>query len=193
MLRIACPLLLALLLAPSAAAADDFQSRLEKGEIFCYPRKVPGSDVPEMVLKAVVNAPMARVWKIIDACGNYKRTQPRVKDSVEVSRKGQRVVCRVTIDLPFPYSDKTSLTEAVHTVTPERCSRRWKLLSGDYKVNSGSWVLTPFRGDPQRTLVVYRVHAQPDAWVPGWIRKAAQKRSLPEMIRRLRGLSGAKR
>lgn len=193
MLRTACPVLLASLLAPSALRADDFQGRLERGEIFCYPRKVAGSDVPEMVLKAVVNAPMARVWKIVDACGNYKRTQPRVKDSVEVSRKGQRVVCRVTIDLPFPYSDKTSVTEAIHTVTPQRCSRRWKLLSGDYKVNEGGWVLTPFRGDPRRTLVVYRALAEPDAWVPDWIRKTAQKRSLPELIRRLRQHSGASR
>lgn len=189
-------LMLLVVLAPSLAAADKFQDKLDRGEILCYPVEVKGSDAPRMVVKAVINAPPARVWKLIDACGRYKGTIPRIAASKEVSRektaRGERVLCRVTIDMPFPYSDKTSLTEAFHTVSKTRWVRRWTLIKGDYKVNTGSWVLTPFKGDPNRTYVHYRVHAVPDAWVPGWVKNMAQKRSLPKMIRRLRKLSGAR-
>jgi len=189
--RLLPPAALLAVLSTPAAAADSFQDKLDRGEIFCYPREVKGSDAPEMIVKAVVNAPPAKVWKLVDACGNYRTTIPRIASSKEISRKGKRVVCRVTIDMPFPYSDKTSITEGIHTVADGRWTRRWRLISGDYKVNSGSWVLTRFRGNRNRTMIVYRVHAVPDAWVPGWIRKAAQKKSLPNMIRRLRKLTGA--
>jgi len=90
--------------------------------------------------------------------------------------------------MPFPYSDMTATTRVVHRVAGGRWSRRWTLIHGDYTVNSGSWLLRPFRGDANRTLVVYRAHAAPRAWVPGWIRERAQKKTLPEMILKLRRL-----
>jgi len=39
-------------------------------------------------------------------------------------------------------------------------------------------------------VVVYRVHARPNVSLPRWIRESAQRRSLPEMIRKLRKLAG---
>ncbi len=37
-----------------------------------------------------------------------------------------------------------------------------------------------------RTLAVYRARIVPKAWVPDWIRRRAQRKTLPEMIERLR-------
>ena len=175
-----------LVLASAPAAADDEEARLAKGEVVISTRAVKGNDTPEYTTKAVIDAPPARVWHIISRCGDYARTMPRIKAARELSRQGGKVVCQVTIEMPVPYSNLTATTDVTHTESAQRYSRVWKLISGDYKINNGSWVLTPFKGDARRTLAVYRVHAEPKAWVPAWIRKKAQQKTLPEMMERLR-------
>ncbi|MBI5480278.1 MAG: hypothetical protein HY906_15545 [Deltaproteobacteria bacterium] len=175
---------LALVAAP--AVAEDEDARLAKGEVVVTTRAVKGSDTPETIGKAVIEAAPAKVWGIISRCGDYVRTMPRIKASKELSRQGNKVVCQVTIEMPTPYSNLTATTDVTHTESAPRYARVWKLISGDYKVNSGSWVLTPYKGDAKRTLAVYQVHAEPKAWIPAWIRRKAQQRSLPEMMERLR-------
>jgi ribosome-associated toxin RatA of RatAB toxin-antitoxin module len=183
--------LLTMLLSPAAAAEGRWSRALDRGEILVYSRTPAGGSAPEVVVKAVIDAPPQKVWDLVSRCGSYERTMPRIKAARELSRRDNRVVCRVTVDMPFPYSDLTATTRVIHEVHPRGrgFSRRWELVSGDYRVNRGSWVLRPFKGDPRRTYVVYRAQAVPKAWIPGWIRRTAQKRSLPEMIRRLRRLS----
>ena len=169
-----------------ALAADDEATRLAKGEVVISTRAVKGNDTPEYTTKAVIDAPPAKVWHIISRCADYARTMVRIKAAKELSRQGNKIVCQVTIEMPVPYSNLTATTDVTHTESAQRYSRVWKLISGDYKINNGSWVLTPFKGDAKRTLAVYKVHAEPKAWVPAWIRKKAQQKTLPEMMQNLR-------
>ena len=113
----------------------------------------------------------------------------RIKSARELSRVGNVVTCTVTVDLPWPMSDLTAVTRAVHTVKDNFWQRRWKLVKGDYKVNSGSWTLRTFDGKLNRTYVEYRVHAEPKNWVPGWLRTRAQKSTLPDLIKKIRKLT----
>jgi ribosome-associated toxin RatA of RatAB toxin-antitoxin module len=175
-------------LAPRWAQAQG--ETLDEGKIMVGTRAVPGSDTPEVVVRAVFNTPRERVWQLVTNCNDFTRTMPRIKASKELSREGDRVVCRVTVDMPFPVSDLTAVTEAVHSKTAEKWQRRWQLRSGDYKYNQGSWSLSPYKGSDTRTLVVYRALAVPKTWIPAWIRTRAQKSTMPEMIEKLRRLSG---
>lgn len=184
---IALLVLLAALLPAPIARADAWQQALDRGEILVYTQQRANA-APEVVVKAVVEAAPQQVWKLVSDCGRYPRTMLRIKAARELRRRGEEVVCRVTVDMPFPYADLTATTRAVHRGSGHRFSRRWELIDGDYRVNRGSWVLGPFGGDPRRTLVVYRVQAEPKVWIPDWIRRKAQSRSLPEMIRRIRSL-----
>jgi hypothetical protein len=174
------------LVAAPALAADDEDTRLAQGEVVVSNRAVKGSDTPETTGKAVIDAPPAKVWAIVSRCGDYVRTMPRIKASKELSRQGGKIVCQVTIEMPVPYSNLTAITDVTHTESDPKFTRVWKLQSGDYKVNAGSWVLAPYKGDAKRTLAVYKVHAEPKVWIPAWIRKKAQQKSLPEMMDRLR-------
>jgi hypothetical protein len=187
-------LVLALWILPEPAAARDWMAAYDRGEIVVYTRPVKISDQPEAIVKAVINAPPQKVWAIVSRCADYTRTMNRIVKSAELSRSGspanQRLVCRVTVDVPFPYSDLTATTRVVHRVGNGRWYRTWRLWHGDYKFNRGSWTLTYFKGNKNRTMVVYRALAVPKAWVPGWIKTMATKRSLPEMIRRLRAQVG---
>lgn len=179
---------LALALAPTTVGAEPRASdALDRGEVLVYPRARPGRAEPQWVMKAVINAPPARIWSLLADCAGYGKIMPRIK-AARVDRRGARSdVCTVTVDMPFPYADLTSTGRSTyHRRGPSRI-RRWRQLSGDYVVNEGEWRLTPFRGDLHRTLVVYRVEVLPRAWIPAWIRRAAQRRTLPrtiEMIRR---------
>lgn len=169
-----------------AAQPGDLERALARGEILVDSRAASGT--PEVVVRAVIDAAPKRVWELVSHCARYPSTMPRIKAAREVSRQGKVVVCRVTVDMPFPYSDLTAVTRAIHETSDGRYSRRWELIEGDYRVNRGAWELAPFRGDPGRTLAVYRVQALPKAWIPAWVREKAQRRSLPEMMRNLRRL-----
>lgn len=170
----------------ASQAQDDTQARLAKGEILVSTRAVAGSDLPEVTAQAMFAVPTEKLWKVIDNCGNYKNTMDRIKESKELERKGNRVVCEVLVGLPFPLSDLHSVTEAVHVVGPPKWSRTWKLLRGDFDRNEGSWTLTPFAGDPNRTLAVYRLHTEPHIHVPAAVLRKGQRDSLPKMIEHLR-------
>jgi len=181
---------LLLLVLPGVAAAGD-EPRLDRGEVVVESHAVRGSDYQEIVARGVIDAPPTRVWKLLTHCARFRRTLPRILASKELSRRADgdvvRVVCQITADMPWPYSDLTEVTEARLTVKDGVFRRSWRLIRGDYKENRGSWELRPFRGD-RRTLLTYRAIVVPTSWVPGWIRRAAQRRTLPQMYRRFRDL-----
>lgn len=180
-------LLLALCLVAAVAAADaDVHARLDHGEILVEVTPVPGSDVPQLRMQGVVDAPPARVWDVIDHCAQYRERLPRIAASTELGREGNVVRCQVTVDAPWPMSNLTAVTRAVHTVSPGLYKREWKMESGDYELNEGGWTLTAFDAAGTRTLAVYVVRTKPKAHVPGFLQEFAQKKALPDVIRALR-------
>ena len=178
----------ALLLLTSHASADEkTKERLANGEIVISTATAKGSSTPKLKAMVVVPAAPDKVWPIIDQCAKYKETMLRIASSEELSRKGNKVRCKITVEMPFPLSNLTATTEATHTVQPGKLYKReWKLIEGDYKVNTGSWTLVPFDDAGTKTLVVYQVVADPSMPIPDGIKKAAQKKSIPELMEKLR-------
>ncbi len=163
--------------------------RLERGEVHVDLEDVPGSKAPRATVLAMIDAPPLRVWKLIDQARDYGRTMKGVKKAEELSRQDDQVRAKVTISMPFPLKDLTSVTKAVHTVRDgERYCRVWTLESGDYHKNEGSWTLEPDPQRGERTLVRYIVHAEPKIRVPGKLQQLAQKRAIPALIEQLRKL-----
>lgn len=186
--RILLTTLLCLLAGPSHATAQSVEE-LSKGEIFVSTQKVKGYDFPKLKMKAVINAPPAKVYKLISDCDRFKDRMPRVEESKTLKRSPGSHTCEVTVGVPFPMSDLTAITVDRRVAGPVEWSRRWTLAKGvetSYTRNVGAFVLTTFNGDPNRTLVNYEIHAIPKSAVPDFLRKTAQKRSLPGMIKRMR-------
>ena len=176
----------ALWIAASSSWAADIETRLAAGEVVVSTRAVAGAELPEAIVQAVIDAPPAAVWKLVDDCNGYKRTMPRIADSKELSRSGVNSVCLVTVDMPMPMSNLTSTTEVVSTPGPATWKRAWKLIKGDYKRNEGSWVLTAFDAEGKRTRAVYRVIADPNVSVPNFVIRKAQESALPDMMKKIR-------
>jgi ribosome-associated toxin RatA of RatAB toxin-antitoxin module len=170
-----------------AAEADDVAKRLDSGDVVISTEKVEGSDLPRSIAMGVIDAPPEKVWALVTDCDNFYKTMPRIAASKVIERDGGTVVCRVTADLPFPVPDLTSETRAIMTVEPGvKWERRWSLIKGDYRANTGAWVLTPYKGDLKRTLARYELHIDPKIHVPDSFIVAGQKKSLPDLFTRLR-------
>jgi ribosome-associated toxin RatA of RatAB toxin-antitoxin module len=167
-------------------AANGPDARLAKREILVKGVAVPGSDMPRAVVKAVIDAPPDKVWALIWDCGNYENTMPRILKAEMVKQQGSDTFCKVTTDLPFPLPDLTSLTRSKHVIKPGKWHREWSLIEGDYQRVDGSWTLTPFEGDPNRTLAHYQIHAEPGLPLPKSLLALAQKNALPGMIEGMR-------
>ena len=165
--------------APGAALGDD----APKVDIKTF--AVPGSDTPKIVMKSTLDVPPKKVWAIISDCSKYKGRLPRIAAAKLLSRSGNKFTCEVTIDMPFPLSNLTAVTEATHEESATAMVRRWKLVRGDYKVNEGSWEVRPAEGGA-KSLVTYTVHAEPNTAIPSVIREAAQKKTLPDLMARVR-------
>jgi ribosome-associated toxin RatA of RatAB toxin-antitoxin module len=174
----------AVTLVASFAVADD-ASDLDAGKILVTSAPVAGSPEPEHVVRAVVESPPASVWRVVSDCAHYKDRLPHIAASAELARAGQIVTCQVTVAMPFPTSNLSGITEAVHVERPDGMSRTWKLVSGDYEFNDGSWTVASYRGGAA-SMVTYRLHVKPKSAIPGFIRNMAQERALPDMMRRVR-------
>ncbi len=177
-----------LILLAGRPVADELtdEQKLDKGEILVSVSQNPVNKADIVKVMAVINTQPERVWKLVSDCNSYRKTMPRVDSSKELSRNGNRVVCRVVIDLPFPLTTLMAVTECIHTVTEGNWNRRWSLLSGDYKLNAGSWNLSWFKGDKNRTMVEYKVLVITKMWVPDWARRMGQENTLPKMMKGLR-------
>ena len=164
----------------------DHLAKYEDGTITVKAYGVKGSEAPKIVVKAIIDAPIEKVWAVVSDCNTYKDHFDRIERSKELKRQGKVVFCETEVDLPFPMSNLTAQTRAVHVETGPVWSRKWTLVKGDYLVNDGSWVVHRHKGSPTRTFAIYTIHAEPTTSVPDWVRNKAQKSALPDMIKRLR-------
>lgn len=177
---------LALLVCAPGDAASGAKDRYADGTIDVKLVEVKGYESPRAVVKAMIDAPPEKVWRIIGDCAGYSRTMERVSSSKLLERKGDTHVCQIEVDMPFPLGNLVAVTSAKHKAGPDEWYRKWKLVSGDYTVNTGSWVLTPYDEAGTKTMVHYQILAEPTTPIPDWLRNKAQKSSLPGMIERLR-------
>ena len=186
-------MLFAGLLSSGGAAHAEKPTRagLAAGKIYVTAHKVKGTDVPELRVTAVVEAPPERIWPLVSNCNQFSRTMPRISSGRIVSRKGNVMICKVTVDVPFPLSDLTSTTHNTMDERPGKgyYARHWKMISGDYTKNRGSYIVSRFEKNPKRSLVRYIVFVIPKTNVPTWLRSMAQKKSLPKMIRKIRNIA----
>lgn len=173
--------------AESGPKLPPVPAEVMKGEIWVGRADAESDDVPTFVAYALIDAPPKMVWQVVSHCGGYASYMPRVLASRELSKEGDIVVCEVTIDMPFPFSDLTSVTRAVHRAdaTSGQYSRVWNLVKGDYDVNKGAWRLRAVENGT-RTLATYQVTAKPDIPVPTGLAALFQQGPLIKSMEALR-------
>ena len=173
---------------PTYAESDDKNKKLLNGEIIVKTYPVKNSRLPKLVAEAIFMTPAAQVWKLIYDCARYSQVMPSIKESKNLGiQKNGKVRCQLTVDLPWPLDDLTSVTDTrlVEDHKKGRYQRIWSLVSGDYTVNEGSWTLESRCGG-SCTYLRYEVRVEPKTSVPGFLKRAARKSKIPGMFKKLK-------
>ena len=168
-------------------------AKVDGGEVVVQEMKPTGGDGVAAWAAGVVNAPMDKVWPVIRDCEHFAKFMPRTKESKLLGKSGDTMDCKTVISMPFPLSNLWAHVRSTTTEHPGGgFTRAWTLLKGNYKRNNGSWTALPWRDDPNRTLIVYRIDVDPDMFVPDAIIRSAQTGSLPKVFTAVRKRVGVR-
>lgn len=164
--------------------------RLAGGEIL-VDASVNGS-VMHGVVTAVVDAAPAAVWAVVSDFASQDRWVPDMADARIVRRDGQHVIGGATTRMPFPLRDRTweiRIHNRAETVGGhEGFVSSWTFVqgSGNMLEHQGYWVVIPFPGRTDRTLVRYEFIVDPDVSAPDGVERRAMRRMLPGVMEGLR-------
>jgi Polyketide cyclase / dehydrase and lipid transport len=180
--RQSLPLLLFLIAAHAAPAADLGQESAQHGDIEVAVKLDAGEQSGSAHASVRIHARRAVVWALITSCTESLRLVPGLTgcDVMETApdRSWQRI--RHVMDYSW-YLPKLTYEFRASYHQPARVSI--ERLSGDLRILRGSWDL---QSDADYTIAHYAVDLAPGFWVPRWIVRAALKRDLPKMLRALR-------
>lgn len=163
--------------------------RVEAGEVVTLLREVEGSAIKEGVALALVDAPAARVFRVVTDNESFEEFMPHVRES-EVERAADGAVINYQLlEVPFAgdrhYRIRVDNGVERETGGPVYYSR-WTYVPGSGNIidTRGSWTLVP-RG-AGRTLAVYRVLTDPGGKIPSWIVNLASHRALDSLVEAVR-------
>lgn len=167
-----------------AQGSSEVERQLADGEIVITVQE--GGGIPPVLTEAIVDAPPAQVFALIDDCNAYPSFIPRVVTASEFERNGHRSVCSMRIDMPAPMDDRTSKMVILRTVTPGRWYRTFQHVEGEFIHNDGFWLLQPYGEGGQRTRVTYRLHSAFKTSLPDAVIRVSQRSAMRDLMRNLR-------
>ena len=145
----------------------------------------------------VVNAPTAQVWRLLMNYDDFVRWFPDQKESKTVSRQGSTSVLQGVVDLPWPFTNRsfrirdTNVTETVGGETHYHNGWTYVPDSGNIVDTTGFFYVTPFKGDPNRSLVRIVIKADFGIPVPDFVLNWGSRRMFPRIIEAIRRASPA--
>jgi len=165
----------------------------------------------------IIEAPVDKVWEVLSDYNRFHEYMPRMPVTFIVSKQALDAIAKKTdwkrtafekmlmpyridamesdtvyfynvVDMPVPVRDRWYLLEMVRD--PLSCRVEWKMVTGNMKVNSGSWQLMLHPESPNRTVAVYTTVSNSGIPIPGFIQEYGLGRSLPDIIRGVRKRAG---
>ena len=169
---------------------DQKRQKLDDGEILV---DVEQEGALHTDVIAVVDAPIDEVWEAIDDYNTQKEWVPdMMSNSKLLERHDDYKICRSGNDLPWPIANRVynlkvrNSQKKVDGVDSYVSVYEFVEGSGNIEEMDGYWLLQPFEGDDDRTLVRQYTKIDLGISVPqSFIRSGTQKR-LPGLIKGLR-------
>jgi len=125
----------------------------------------------------IINADIDSVWTALVDYDNHEKYMPNVIQSKILSRSGISMMVFKQIKVSFKQTDmvlKVTADEGKHICT-------WIQHKGNFKKNQGSWILKA--GGNNTTHITYSAIVEPAFYMPGWLKKHLQEKSVPDVIR----------
>ena len=161
-------------------------------------RAVPGSAIREVLAKAVIAAPSARVFAAISDYTRYPEFMPYVTESEIVKNEAGALWVFQQLDLPWPISDRyyTIQMFADTSCAAQGAYRlQWNLVRDDPSLRKGvgepttldvgAWELQPDKAGTS-THVTYFIHTDPGGALPAWAVNMANTVAIPKVIEAVR-------
>ncbi len=163
------------------------KQKLERGEVILKLLKPSGGEGIAFIAYGLVDAKANKVWPVVRDCQHFKEFMPRTEKSELKEKKGADAICFFELDMPFPFSNLWSTVRSTESKTADGSYlRSWKLLTGTYTRNRGSWRVTMWPADPNRTLLTYNVDVNPKVSLPDFVLRKAQTGALPGVFEAIR-------
>ena len=179
-------------------AAEPHWNCSTTGDMQICSRAVPGSSIREVLAKAVIAAPSARVFAVISDDSRYPEFMPYVTESEIVKNEAGEFWVFQQLDLPWPISDRYY---TIHLLDDLSCAAQgayrlqWNLVRDDPSlrkgvgeptlVNVGAWELQPDNTGTS-TSVTYFIHTDPGGALPAWVINMANNVAVPKIIEAVR-------
>lgn len=179
-------------LEPGQLTVSEETKRLATGEILVIRMEPTGGTGAAAMVKALVDAPVATVWPAVRDCQHFDQFMPRVEKSELREHDGEGMLCYTLVKLPFLKDLESETLSTIEEPTPGSFKRTWVLHKGTFTHNNGSYLVEPFQGDANRSLVTYTIDAKPSIPIPDAMLKQAQSKTLPKLMEKLREHVGAK-
>jgi len=173
-------LLLVNIILIASTETTEWKLRREESGVQVYTRNVAGSPFEEF--KAVVtisNTTLTGVLDVIMDVKKYPVNFPNCGSSEVLVQKGKYDdIHYITIDAPWPVTDRDAIYEAATTISEDGRHAVVKLSPhGDYikenpnliRVHNGSGFWELDEVDKNKIRVVYQFHADPAGSIPAWI------------------------
>lgn len=131
-------------------------------------------------LSALIDAPIAQVWRVVHDHERMTEFMPRMAKLSVLSEQGD-AHRRVRIDFSFLVIDRFTEIDVTREVTPELRVETWNRVGGSLPTNQGRWLLQP--EGAARTFARYEVDAQTGLPAPHWLELALLRDALPVVLR----------
>ncbi len=129
-------------------------------------------------LAAVIDAPIAHVWKVVHDHERMTEFMPRMA-KLRVLEEG-RDSKKVRIDFGFLGVERFTEIDVTRVTGPAERVETWSRYGGSLPINRGRWVLVPI--DEKRTFARYEVDADSGLWVPAWLERAILRDGLKVVL-----------
>ena len=160
--------------------------------LFIYANDWNSYRLPELIdCRAVDKTVLDKVEKSKKLETFYKALGERVIDPVEnrLPHSHWQNYTFQLYNMPWPVSDRWFIIENFADETQSAhgiFKTRWESRSGNVRSMNGELVLEPLEGDRSKTLLHYRVDADPGSSIPRFMIRWAVKKSLPAAMRVIR-------
>lgn len=178
-------------LMPSAPQlGSDDTAALESGDVLVDVDA--NGRIVEGLVMGVVEATPDEVWDVVSDFGGQDQWIPDVYDTAVIRTDGDAQIVSGNTDAPFPISDRVwqirMVAEESSIGGVDSHVARWTEVPdvGNMPSNQGYWIVQPFEGSTDRTLVVYHVRVDSGIPVPDAIESSATRRMFPGFIHNLR-------
>ncbi|MEL6547042.1 MAG: START domain-containing protein, partial [Myxococcota bacterium] len=169
----------------------DWELVEQDDELQVWTRERAGSDYEEIRARILLNASAEKTWTVLDDVERYQEFMPRLVEARVLERVGDRVLYQYQKIDPPVLAVRDCVMRIEISRTPGRYVRKFRASHHPLSppLDDETVRLSVFEGEwrvealgPNRSALVYQVHADPGGRVPSWLSNYASTMTLPRLM-----------